>query len=98
MPAGDLQADGVLVIGAGVAGLAAARVLRGHGVPVTVLEARPRIGGRAWTSRPACLGGDVFDHGASWLHAPARNPLVALARDEDGLLNSDDLRTERVFV
>ena len=44
----------VVVIGAGIAGLRAASVLRTHGVQVVVLEARPdRIGGRIYTSRKA---------------------------------------------
>ena len=39
----------VIVIGAGMAGLAAARRLADAGVQVTVVEARNRIGGRTWT-------------------------------------------------
>lgn len=96
---GSLRDGGVIVVGAGVAGLAAARHLRRQGVPVTVLEAARRIGGRAFTEHPAALGGAAFDHGASWLHAAQRNPLVALADPrEDRLLNSDDERTELLFV
>ena len=95
----SLRNDGVVIIGAGVAGLAAARHLRRQGVPVTVLEAAGRIGGRAFTENPAALGGAAFDHGASWLHAAQRNPLVALADPaEDRLLNSDDERTEMLFI
>ena len=40
----------VIVVGAGYAGLSAARSLADAGVDVIVLEARSRIGGRAWTS------------------------------------------------
>ncbi|NEQ83546.1 MAG: FAD-dependent oxidoreductase, partial [Moorea sp. SIO2I5] len=43
--------DTVLVIGAGMAGLGAARQLRDKGYSVKVLEGRDRIGGRIWTSR-----------------------------------------------
>jgi monoamine oxidase len=40
----------VIVIGAGAAGLAAARMPRDAGQHLTILEARGRIGGRAWTA------------------------------------------------
>lgn len=46
----------VVVLGAGIAGLVAARELEQRGVDVTVLEARHRVGGRVWTLR----GGDSF--------------------------------------
>ena len=91
-----LREDGVLVVGAGVAGLAAAKRLREHGIPVVVLEAARRIGGRAWTSLPPELGGAVFDHGASWLHAANRNPLANAERNH--LLDADATRTELLFV
>jgi phytoene dehydrogenase-like protein len=65
----------VIVVGAGVAGLAAARTLRDHGAEVTVLEARDRIGGRVWTV-------DGVDLGAHWIHGTEGNPVAALARDE----------------
>ncbi len=71
--------DDVIVIGAGVAGLSAALHLRQRGLRVTVLEAAPRIGGRAWTTHPPLLGGVPFDQGASWLHDAERNPLVPFA-------------------
>lgn len=48
----------VVVIGAGIAGLAAARDLEKHGAEVVLLEARERVGGRAWTVR----GGDRVSH------------------------------------
>lgn len=94
-----LRDGGVAVVGAGVAGLSAARHLRRHGVPVVLLEASGRIGGRAYTSRPAVLGHAAFDHGASWLHAAQRNPLVAFAQPAvDTLADSDAARAERLFV
>ncbi len=90
--------DGVVVVGAGAAGLSAAAHLRAQGVTVTLLEAGSCIGGRARTVRPDALDGEVLDLGAAWLHAANSNPLVALATPEDGLVNSDALRTERLFV
>jgi monoamine oxidase len=70
------------VIGAGMAGLAAARTLADAGAEVTVFEARNRIGGRVWTSR---LWPDLpVDMGASWIHGTKGNPLTALA-DHAGL-------------
>ncbi len=87
--------DGVVVIGAGVAGLAASAALRRRGVTVTLIEASGRIGGRARTTVPALLEAP-FDHGASWLHAARRNPLAAMAtRLDDRTIDSDAVRTER---
>ncbi|MBY0336816.1 MAG: FAD-dependent oxidoreductase [Acetobacteraceae bacterium] len=69
----------VAVIGAGCAGIAAARALRAAGRSCVVLEAAPRIGGRAFTES-ASLGAP-FDHGATWLHQAAENPLRPFAPD-----------------
>lgn len=71
----------VLVIGAGIAGLAAARRLHDDGVRVTVLEARDRVGGRVHSLRNG--RGDAFDLGASWIHGIKGNPIATLARDLD---------------
>ncbi|MBF4606600.1 flavin monoamine oxidase family protein [Curtobacterium sp. VKM Ac-1393] len=70
-----MDAD-VVVVGAGVSGLAAARALALGGQRVVVLEARDRIGGRTWTD--SALGVPV-DLGASWIHGIDGNPLWALA-------------------
>lgn len=70
----------VAIVGAGVAGLAAAARLRRAGLRCVVLEAGTRLGGRAFTDHPAALGGAPFDHGAGWLHGAERNPLASLAR------------------
>lgn len=68
----------VLIIGAGIAGLAAAQELQQNGFKVTVLEGRDRIGGRIYTDRS--LGFPV-DLGASWIHGITDNPIGTLARE-----------------
>jgi len=68
----------VVVVGAGAAGIAAARRLAAAGVSALVLEASDRIGGRAWTGDAAGL---PFDLGCGWLHSADRNPWTALAAD-----------------
>jgi monoamine oxidase len=89
----------VVVIGAGLAGLGAATALRRSGRAAVVLEAGGRIGGRAWTTHPAALGGVWFDMGAIWLHDAEHNPLTPIAQAAgDKLLRSDTLRIERTFV
>lgn len=70
------QRGRVVVVGAGVSGLAAASELRRRGFDVVVLEARERIGGRVWS---AAKGGFVADLGASWIHGVRGNPITALA-------------------
>jgi monoamine oxidase len=67
----------VIVVGAGSAGIAAARHLIATGLTVTILEARDRIGGRTLTRR---FKGHPLDLGAHWLHAGPINPLVKLGR------------------
>lgn len=69
----------VAIIGAGAAGLAAARSLAAHPVSSLVLEARSRIGGRALT---LAWRGHGLDMGCGWLHSADENPLAGLAESE----------------
>lgn len=68
----------IVVIGAGLAGLATARALSAYNCDVTILEARDRIGGRTWTENVA---GVQFDHGAFVLHGLENNPMAMLAKE-----------------
>jgi monoamine oxidase len=68
----------VAVIGAGAAGIGAARRLIEHGISVVALEARERIGGRALTV--ATELGHPVDLGCEWLHSGDRNPWTTIAR------------------
>lgn len=87
----------VLVIGAGCAGIAAARELAARGRSCIVLEAGPRVGGRAWTEGESL--GIPFDHGASWLHQAHENPLTPLARALGcEIIDHDSIRDRRLFL
>lgn len=85
------RAADVLIVGAGAAGLEAARVLREHGASVLVLEARDRIGGRAWTLEDPRLSIPI-ELGAEFLHGKARLTQELLNRAG---LSSMDIRGER---
>ena len=69
----------VIVIGAGAAGVGAARRLSAAGRTVRVLEARRRLGGRAWTWQDP--SGFALDLGCGWLHSADENELSVLAAD-----------------
>ncbi len=65
-----------IIVGAGIAGLAAARRLLEAGRRVLVLEGRDRIGGRAFTDTSTFTR--PFDVGCHWLHSPEENPLTPI--------------------
>ena len=67
----------VIVIGAGAAGIGAGRELRRRGLSFVILEARGRLGGRAWTE--PCGTPYPLDLGCEWLHSADRNVLARLA-------------------
>ncbi|MBP7701084.1 MAG: FAD-dependent oxidoreductase [Phenylobacterium sp.] len=67
----------VVIVGAGFAGLTAARALRAAGRRVVVLEAGDRVGGR---TKPGRIAGEVVDLGGQWV-GPGQTRLLALARE-----------------
>lgn len=76
----------IVVIGAGLAGLAAARELQSKGHAVILVEGRDRIGGRIWTST---RWPDMpLDLGATWIHGVKGNPLTTLAKNTGAKLLS----------
>ena len=82
-----------IVIGAGVAGLAAARALQALGTEVVVLEARDRIGGRVDTDTS---WGVPVELGAAWVHGMRGNPVVPLVRSGGSTLVPTDYEDETV--
>lgn len=66
----------IVVIGGGAAGIAAARRVHDAGRQCLLLEARDRLGGRAWTMT---AGGHPIDLGCGWLHSADRNAWSAIA-------------------
>lgn len=66
----------IVIVGGGAAGIAAARRLREAGVEALLIEARSRLGGRAWTIE---AGGFALDAGCGWLHSGDRNPWAQIA-------------------
>ncbi len=78
MPDGDVE---VVVIGGGAAGVAAAKRLTDASIRCLLVEARPRLGGRAWTVHDG--DGHALDLGCGWLHSADRNPWVGVAQQMD---------------
>lgn len=87
----------MVIIGAGMAGLAAARKLADAGRTVIVLEARDRIGGRLWTSR---LWSDLpLDLGATWIHGDgAANPIANLALKAGARTGTTSFERNRIYL
>lgn len=77
----------VAIIGAGAAGLGAAHALAGFGLSAIVLEARDRLGGRAWTVQASPEV--TFDVGCGWLHSADKNSFVPVARQLGFEVNKD---------
>ena len=77
----------VVVIGAGVAGLACAQALCDAGLRVTILEARGRVGGRIWTLHPSLTNAPV-ELGAEFIHG--------LPREVWQIVERADLQTQEL--
>jgi len=86
------QSAEVIVIGAGAAGLAAARELTAAGCSVLILEARERVGGRCWTRRMPGLEIPV-ELGAEFIHGEAKVTHALL--EKAGLTAIDAVREQR---
>jgi len=91
---GAAKGKTALVVGAGIAGLAAARGLKEHGFEVVVLEGRRRAGGRIHTDRS--LGAPV-ELGANWLENADANPLLPLAKELGLRLSPSDFESTALY-
>jgi monoamine oxidase len=67
----------LVIVGAGAAGLAAAKAAQARGLSFHLIEASHRIGGRAYTEEVA--PGMPMDLGCHWMHSASLNPFVAIA-------------------
>jgi monoamine oxidase len=78
----------VVIVGAGLAGLCAARTLRSAGVIAHVIEGSPRVGGRCWTGYDAFEAGQIIEHGGELIDS-SHEAIHALATELE--LTLDDL-------
>ncbi|PIG79771.1 hypothetical protein AARAC_003313 [Aspergillus arachidicola] len=76
----DPKTTEVVIIGAGLSGLQAARSLQEAGVTTVVLEARSRVGGKTWSIPAGPNGNSVADLGAEWLNDATQPHVYQLAR------------------
>lgn len=92
----EVRGAKVIVLGAGVAGLAAANRLIEHGFSdVTILEARGRPGGRTY-SKP--FGESYVDIGAQWIHGHEGNIIYQLAKEHNMVDEENPSVLEHSFV
>lgn len=87
----------IVVVGAGMAGLAAARKLADAGKSVVIVEARDRIGGRLWTSGK--WADAPLDLGATWIHGDsAANPITGLAQKAAARTGTTSFERNSVYL
>jgi len=67
----------VVIVGAGAAGVGAGLALKRLGVPFLIIEAKDRVGGRAFSESTSL--GHLWDHGCHWFHSADQNPLRQIA-------------------
>jgi len=106
MPSRDLAGRSIIVAGAGLAGLSAARALESRGAAVTVVEARDRVGGRVWTLRSQFAGRQYAEAGADLIEEEQEHVLslakelglkpVRILRDSFGFYGPDARGRRRV--
>lgn len=90
----QVSAD-VIVVGAGIAGLTAARLVKNAGKSVVVLEANDRVGGRVWNHH--LPGGEVSERGGTFV-GPTQNHIIKLAAEHGIGTFSAVIEGDNVFV
>ena len=95
-PAGAQSGDSrpIVVVGAGMAGLVAARALQDAGRRVLVLEARDRLGGRTWTTE---IGRATMDLGGAWIHGDQGNPVAEFAHEKGFTYGPDEIGLDHLY-
>lgn len=86
----------VVIIGAGAAGMSAARALMVAGKTVVILESSDRVGGRARTE--SSTFGLPYDHGCAWISAASQNPFKQIALNKGFTLLNHEMAGSALFV
>lgn len=95
MPEQPIFQTSVVIIGAGLSGLIAARELKKNHISFKILEAGNTAGGRVQTR---AIGNEaIFESGAQWLHGGAKNPLRSLIEEYD-IAYEDDQPSQQSIV